>query len=85
MGKTLHDIKRSLDENVGKRITLTTNGGRRKVVERSGMLTETYPSVFVVQLDRDKHSIERVSYSYTDVLTKTVQLALCDESDSVHA
>ncbi|WP_018924721.1 biofilm formation stimulator Veg [Salsuginibacillus kocurii] len=80
MGKTLFEIKQSLDENVGKRITLKANGGRRKMVESSGLLEETYPSVFIVKLDKDKHPIERVSYSYTDILTETVELTVCEEA-----
>ncbi|MBB6451519.1 uncharacterized protein Veg [Geomicrobium halophilum] len=81
MGKTLMEIKEALEENVGKRITLKANGGRRRIVERSGLLEGTYPSVFIVKLDRDKHKIERVSYSYTDVLTETVQLTVCADEE----
>lgn len=78
MPKTLADIKRSLDGQLGKRIFLKANGGRRKTIERSGILTETYPAVFVVELDQDEHSFERVSYSYADVLTETVELTFED-------
>ncbi len=80
MGKTLLDIKRSLDTNLGKRLTLKANGGRRKTIERSGVLAETYPSVFVIELDQDENSFERVSYSYADILTETVQLTFFDET-----
>lgn len=80
MPKTLADIKRSLDSNLGKRLMLKANGGRRKTVERSGVLAETYPSVFVVQLDQEENAFERVSYSYADVLTETVQLTFYDEA-----
>ncbi|MCG4627802.1 Veg family protein, partial [Anaerostipes hadrus] len=48
MPKTLTDIKRSLDSNLGKRLMLRANGGRRKTIERSGVLAETYPAVFVI-------------------------------------
>ncbi|TSB45069.1 biofilm formation stimulator Veg [Alkalicoccobacillus porphyridii] len=82
MGKTLIDIKRTLDANVGKRITIKANGGRRKTMERSGLLEETYPSVFIVKLDEDENAFERVSYSYADVLTQTVELLLSEEGDS---
>ncbi|MFB5663746.1 Veg family protein [Alteribacillus sp. HJP-4] len=81
MGKTLVEIKQALDAKVGKRVTVVANGGRRKTIERSGFLEETYPSVFIVKLDRDKHPVERISYSYTDVLTKTVQLTLLEEEE----
>ncbi|MCM2676504.1 biofilm formation stimulator Veg [Alkalicoccobacillus plakortidis] len=84
MAKTLIDIKRTLDANVGKRITIKANGGRRKTMERSGLLEETYPSVFIVKLDEDDNAFERVSYSYADVLTQTVELLLSEteEGDS---
>lgn len=80
MAKTLIDIKKTLDINLGKRLTLKANGGRRKTIERSGVLAETYPSVFVIELDQDENSFERVSYSYADVLTETVQLTFFDET-----
>lgn len=43
-------------------------------MEQSGVLAETYRSVFVVQLDRQEDALQRVSYSYADVLTETVEL-----------
>lgn len=81
MAKTLIEIKRSLDQNIGKRITIQANGGRRKTIERSGLLEGTYPSVFTIKLDQDEYSVERVSYSYTDVLTETVKLTLPEEAE----
>jgi uncharacterized protein Veg len=82
MGKTLNDIKRSLDENVGKRLTLKANGGRRKTIQRSGVLEETYPSVFIVKLDQDENAFERVSYSYADVLTETVEITFFEAAST---
>lgn len=79
MAKTLSDIKQALDSNLGRRLTLKANGGRRKTIERSGVLAETYPSVFIIELDQEENSFERVSYSYADVLTETVQLTFTDE------
>ncbi|WP_070121535.1 biofilm formation stimulator Veg [Bacillus marinisedimentorum] len=74
MGKNIAEIKSSLDQNLGKRLTLKANGGRRKTIERSGVLAETYPAVFIVELDQSQNAFERVSYSYADVLTETVEL-----------
>ncbi|PYZ95442.1 ABC transporter permease [Alteribacter lacisalsi] len=85
MGKTLIEIKRTLDENVGKRVTIKANGGRRKTIERSGLLEGTYPSVFIIKLDQDANAFERVSYSYTDVLTDTVQLSLPEEETATES
>ncbi|WP_047986269.1 biofilm formation stimulator Veg [Ornithinibacillus californiensis] len=74
MAKTLIEIKQGLECQIGKRLTLKANGGRRKTIERTGVLAETYPSVFIVELDQDENAFERVSYSYADVLTETVEL-----------
>jgi len=72
-----------LDGHIGERILLRANGGRRKTIERTGVLEETYPSVFIVKLDEDKHSFERVSYSYADVLTETVELTICRDDEYI--
>ncbi|GAA0609016.1 MULTISPECIES: biofilm formation stimulator Veg [Virgibacillus] len=78
MAKTLVEIKQGLECQLGKRLKLKANGGRRKTIERCGILAETYPSVFIVELDQDENAFERVSYSYADVLTETVQISFQD-------
>jgi uncharacterized protein Veg len=78
----LHDIKKSLDGLIGEKIMLRANGGRRKTIERIGVLEETYPSVFVVKLDPSDGTFKRVSYSYADVLTETVELMICKEGSN---
>ena len=76
---TLMDIKRSLEAHDGEKIMLRANGGRRKTIERTGVLEETYPSVFIVKLDEEQNAFKRVSYSYADVLTDSVQVTICKE------
>lgn len=78
MPKTLADIKKSLDGHLGKRLHLKANGGRKKTIEREGILSDTYRAVFVVELDQDEHAFERVSYSYADVLTEAVEITILD-------
>ncbi len=79
VAKTLIEIKQGLECQIGKRLKLKANGGRRKTIERYGILAETYPSVFIVELDQDENAFERVSYSYADVLTETVELSFQDD------
>jgi uncharacterized protein Veg len=81
MPKTLADIKKSLDMHLGKRLILKANGGRKKTVERAGILRETYHSVFVIELDQDEHSFERVSYSYADILTEAVEIVVYEGTE----
>lgn len=76
---TLASIKESLDCQLGKKIMLTAQAGRKRKTERKGTLTETYHSVFIVELDQDENAFERVSYSYTDVLTQSVEIQFLDE------
>ncbi|EGQ4176914.1 hypothetical protein FDP86_09235 [Staphylococcus pseudintermedius] len=79
MPKSIGDIKNSLDCQLGNRIVLKANGGRKKTIERCGVLTETYSSVFVVELDPEKHNFERVSYTYADVLTENVKVSFVED------
>ena len=85
MPKTLADIKKSLDCHLGRRLQLRANGGRKKTIERAGILRETYRAVFVVDLDQDENAFERVSYSYTDILTEAVEITFDDDATKVAA
>ena len=70
--KNLTTIKRDIESHLGEKVTLKANGGRRKVLINNGVLESVYPSIFVVRLETDTQ--RTVTYSYSDVLTKTVQL-----------
>lgn len=72
MGNVLTTIKKDIEGHVGEKVTLKANGGRRKIVINNGILEKTYDSIFIIRLDSS--SQRTVSYSYSDVLTKTVQL-----------
>lgn len=72
--RVLSDIKRDLDGMIGERIRLKANRGRRKVDEREGVLEQTYPYIFVVKIEDEASGSRRVSFSYADVLTETVEL-----------
>src|SRR5699024_12262604 len=79
VAKTLLEIRQGLEDQLGRRLRLKANRGRRKTIERSGVLAETYPSVFVVELDQDENAFERVYYSYADVLTESVEINFDEE------
>lgn len=71
----LEEIRQSLESSVGKKVKLRANRGRRRVLEAEGIIENTYPKVFVVRLDKDS-AVKRVSYTYADVLTETVELTI---------
>jgi uncharacterized protein Veg len=68
----IDSIKRNIEDHLGEKVILKANSGRKRVVVNNGIIEKTYPSIFVVRLDSDIQ--RKVTYSYSDVLTKTVQL-----------
>jgi uncharacterized protein Veg len=70
--KTIATIKRDIERHIGEKVTLRANGGRKKILVNDGVLESAYPSIFVIRLENDTQ--RTVTYSYSDVLTKTVQL-----------
>ncbi len=73
----LNQIRKIVEDNLGKEVILKANKGRKKIVTKKGILTDAYPSVFTVQIENEYESVRTVSYSYTDVLTSTVELKIC--------
>ncbi len=73
---TLVQIRKELESHVGEKIKLRANRGRRKTFEKVGVLESTYPSIFVIRVDEENYH-QRLSFSYADVLTSTVELSLC--------
>ncbi len=76
-------IRTDLEGLMGTRMRLKANMGRSKIVEREGVLEETHPSLFVVKVDEKRDRTARVSYSYVDILTGTVELTHCTSGESV--
>ena len=73
-------VRSDIQKIVGSKVRLETNKGRHKSVVSSGIVSHAYPSIFTVQLQNegpDKTS-RKLSFSYTDVLTNTVEITLCD-------
>ena len=67
-------IRSELGHLVGQRIRVRANMGRSRIVERSGTLMQTYPALFVVEVEERRGRRARQSYQYVDVLTGTVEL-----------
>ena len=85
MPTSITTIKHKLDSHLGDSITVVAQAGRKKITKRRGILRETFPAVFVVELDQDQNNFEHVSYSYTDLLTKNIALEFDDDEEAVEA
>ena len=74
-GKEILDsIKCDIEEHIGEKVLLKANSGRHKMIVREGILEKTYTSIFVVKVEDNESNIRMLSYSYSDILTQTVQL-----------
>jgi len=70
----LFEIRKKLESHLGEKIKLRANRGRRKTYEKEGVLESIYPSIFIVRVDENNY-FQRLSFSYADVLTETVELS----------
>ena len=61
---TIDRIKNKFDNRVGDSVKVIYNGSRNRKEEYSGVITETYNYIFIVELDCN----EKKSFSYSDVL-----------------
>ncbi len=82
---SINTIKHKLDSHLGDTLTVVAQAGRKKVTKRRGILRETFPAVFVVDLDQDQNNFKHVSYSYTDLLTKNIAVEFEDEAEEAEA
>ncbi len=74
----LGQVKKDIETCLGQKIILKSNIGRNKIIEEEGKLSETYPNVFVVEFEEAKR---KATYSYTDVLIKSVEISVADSNN----
>jgi len=79
----LFQIKRDIEGCIGEKVQLRANKGRKKSFIREGILENTYPSIFVVKFENEYDNTRRVSYSYTDILTKAVELVVYKDNKKI--
>ncbi|CDZ74612.1 hypothetical protein ING2D1G_0428 [Peptoniphilus sp. ING2-D1G] len=71
-------IKNELEENLGKRVIVKANKGRKKYVTKKGILKSVYPSIFSVDV-KNGDKLTTSTYTYSDVLTHTVKITILDD------
>ena len=64
-------LKTDIFDKVGQKIIVKGSLGRSKAFEKEATIEKAYPNIFVVRYDENNRN---VTYSYTDVLTRTVEL-----------
>lgn len=74
-------IRRDVQSHLGKMVKLRANRGRKKTFEKEGVLEQVYPNIFIVKVIESPEFVRRISYSYSDILTDTVELTILDDEE----
>lgn len=69
------NLKTDIDQIIGQKIIIKGSLGRCKTFEKEATIQKAYPNLFVIKYEEDEGS---VTYSYTDVLTRTVEVDVFD-------
>ena len=69
----LNRVRQSIKNQIGSKIKISANRGRHKFVTAKGVITQTYPNIFLVELEN-----KTVSFSYQDVITRDVRMMLLE-------
>ena len=79
----VNQIHERLEALKGSRLRVRANMGRSRIVERTGTLLQTHPSLFVVEVEERRGRTARRSYQYVDILTGTVELYDVETSEQI--
>ena len=71
----ISNLKTDILEKVGQKIIVKGSLGRSKTFEKEKKKKKAYPNIFVVRYEENDRN---VTYSYTDVLTRTVEVDVFD-------
>ncbi len=69
------NLKTDILEKVGQKIIVKGSLGRSKSFEKEATIEKAYPNIFVVRYEDNNRN---ATYSYTDVLTRTVEVDVFD-------
>ena len=73
--KDITDLKTDIDEKIGQKIIVKGSLGRSKSFSKEATIEKAYPNLFVIKFEENNRN---VSYSYTDILTRTIEVDVFD-------
>ena len=69
--KDITDLKTDIGEMIGQKIIVKGSLGRSKSFEKEATIEKAYTNIFIIKYNENN---QNVSYSYTDILTRTVDV-----------
>ena len=83
--EALAKVRKVVESNIGQKVKLKANRGRKKSYIKEGIINDTYGNIFTVRVDIDTKSVQTLSYTYSDVLTSNVELVVCSSNEKICA
>ncbi len=74
---SLEVLKNQVEENIGKKVVVKADKGRNKIITKTGVIENVFPSLFTIKITNDFEQQRTISFTYSDLLTSTVKLQLC--------
>ena len=81
--EALAKVRKIVESNIGQKVKLKANRGRKKSYIKEGVIIDTYGNIFTVRVDVDTKSLQTLSYTYCDVLTSNVELVVCSSNERI--
>lgn len=75
-GVGLDFIRSQVRRNIGKDVIVKADKGRNKIITKKGVISDVFPSLFTVVVKNEFDKERTVSYTYSDILTSTVELQI---------
>mgnify|MGYP003305219216 CR=1 FL=1 len=69
------NLKTNIGDIIGQKVIVKGSLGRSRTFEKEATIEKAYPNIFVLKYQEDARN---VAYSYTDVLTRTVEVDVFD-------
>lgn len=69
------NLKTDINDMIGQKIIVKGSLGRSKSFEKEATIEKAYPNIFVIKYEEENRN---VTYSYTDILTRTVEVDVFD-------
>lgn len=73
----LDALKNQVQNNIGKKVVIKADKGRNKIITKTGIIENVFPSLFTIKIINEFDQERTVSYTYSDLLTSTVELQIC--------
>ena len=74
---SLEVLRNQVEENIGKKVVIKADKGRNKIITKTGVIENVCPSLFTIKITNEFEQERTISFTYSDLLTSTVELQLC--------